>query len=87
MASTTNITVTESEGWRLISTDPKAVTLKSNSPSWYWFHVAIAGSEPSGDFVGELHGGGTSWESQGFIGNLFVKVDIPNQDHHFAVTI
>jgi len=85
MATTTNILVGETEGWTLVASSPAAITLKSNAPPWMDFAVAIAGSLPAVDFVGEQHPGGTSWESQGFIGNLYVKAY--DEAHQFAVTI
>jgi len=83
MAATTNIIIDKTAGWTLIASSPGAITLKSNAPSWMAFATAIASSLPAADFVGEQHPGGTSWESQGFAGNLYAKT---YDAHHFAVT-
>jgi hypothetical protein len=48
------------------------------------FAVAIASSPPPIDFVGEQHPGGTSWESQGFTGGLYLKAY--DDAHLFGVT-
>jgi len=84
MALTSNITVKKADGWTLAASNPAAITVKSNAPTWMTFAVAIASSQPTIDFVGEQHPGGTSWESQGFAGNLYLKAY--DDAHLFGVT-
>jgi len=84
MAVTTNITITPAQGWLLVASSPGAITVKSNEEFFKRYSWAIASSAPSASSVGNVEAGGVSFESNGFAGNLYVKVF---ESHIFAVTV
>jgi len=84
MALTSSVIIIREDGWTLIASNPAAITVKSNMLPYMTFEITIAPNLPPTDFKGEQHPGGTSWESQGFAGNLYLRAHKESQ--HFAIT-
>jgi hypothetical protein len=84
MAATTNLTITVAEGYVLVKANPSVWRIWANSLPYNNWELVIAASQPAETVRGELHSGRTSYDTQGFTGNIYVRA--LGNDQNFTIT-
>lgn len=83
MANTSDLRLS-SVNWTLVSTDPAAITIKSNGINNWHVSIKDTAGAPDISLVGEVHLGGSDWESGSIIGGVYIRGTV---DDLFSISV
>lgn len=75
MANTTNMAISESDGWVEVASNATIIRVKANSGNWKSWRIYFSESgTPTDKEVGELYNGNISLEFKSYTGALYLMV-------------